>query len=92
MDILSIDRRICRWLLNRQRVVDVLRNLEVSDFSEAKIDKNDPEPPILMVFGKYINEKNVYIKIKCRETDDMGQVICVSFHYAQWDMCYPFKY
>ena len=72
-------------------VVRELSSLRVSDFSEARLDADDPNPPILMIFGKKINNREIYIKIKNRESEDLHQVICVSFHYSQWEMMYPYK-
>lgn len=72
-------------------VVEQLIQLEVSDFSEVKLDEDDPNPPLLYVFGKEINGKEVYIKIKYRDFDDASLVICVSFHYSKWSMEYPYK-
>ena len=71
-------------------VINHLKMLEVSNFSEAKIDENDPNPPLLYVFGIEINGREVYVKIKYREIDDVNQVICVSFHYSKWSMVYPY--
>lgn len=71
-------------------VVNVLKSLEVEDFSEIKIDEDDPDPPLLYVFGKFINKREIYIKIKYRNSADLNQVICVSFHYAKWKMSYMF--
>ena len=72
-------------------VANELKSLEVSNYSESKLDRDDPNPPILLVFGKVINNREIYIKIKCRDINDIGQVICVSFHYAKWKMKYPYK-
>lgn len=72
-------------------VVEVIKKLEIDDFSEIKMDEDDPNPPLLYVFGKIINGKEIYIKIKCRNDDDNKQVICVSFHYSIWKMNYMFR-
>ena len=72
-------------------VVDTIRKLNVEDFSEIKMDEDDPNPPLLYVFGTTINGKTNYIKIKCRINEETQMVICVSFHYAAWEMKYPFK-
>ena len=74
-----------------RKVEEILSSLRVSDFSEARLDADDPNPPILMIFGKKINNREIYIKIKNRESEDLHQVICVSFHYSQWEMMYPYK-
>ena len=47
-------------------VVDRLKELTVSDYSETLIDKDDDKPPLLFVFGKDINNRQVYIKLKIK--------------------------
>lgn len=72
-------------------VMEHLISLNVSDFSEVKLDEDDSNPPLLYVFGREVNGREIYIKVKYREFDDANQVICVSFHYSKWRMDYPFK-
>lgn len=69
-------------------VVSRLKELKVEEYSETKIDTNDVNPPILFVFGKDINGKLIYVKLKIR--DLKKQVVCVSFHYAKDKMEFPF--
>lgn len=69
-------------------VVDRLKELKVEEYSETKIDTNDINPPILLVFGKDINDKLIYVKLKIR--NQQKQVICVSFHYAKDKMEFPY--
>ena len=40
--------------------------MAVEEYSETKIDKDDLDPPLLFVFGKSINRKLVYIKLKIK--------------------------
>ena len=47
-------------------VVDRLKELTVEEYSETKIDKDDLDPPLLFVFGKNINRKLIYIKLKIK--------------------------
>ena len=70
-----------------QHVVDRLKELKVEEYSETKIDKNDVNPPMLFVFGKDVNGKLIYVKLKVREQQ---QVVCVSFHYAKGKMVFPY--
>lgn len=71
-------------------VVERLKELIVAEYSETLIDKDDDKPPLLFVFGKDINNKLVYIKLKIKgETDK--KVLCLSFHYAKYDMKFPYK-
>ena len=71
-------------------VVERLKELTVAEYSETLIDKDDDKPPLLFVFGKDINAKLVYNKLKIKgETDK--KVLCLSFHYAKYDMKFPYK-
>lgn len=69
-------------------IVDRLKELKLEEYSETKIDKDDVNPPILFVFGKDINGKLIYVKLKIR--DQQKQVVCVSFHYAKDKMEFPY--
>ena len=70
-------------------VVERLKELTVSEYSETKIDKDDLKPPLLFVFGKDINGKLVYVKLKIKG-DQKRRVLCVSFHYARNPMTFPY--
>ena len=71
-------------------VVERLKELTVAEYSETLIDKDDDKPPLLFILGKDINAKLVYIKLKIKgETDK--KVLCLSFHYAKYDMKFPYK-
>lgn len=70
-------------------VIDRLKELTVEEYSETKIDKDDLNPPLLFVFGKNINEKLVYIKLKIKKSQKR-HVLCVSFHYAKNKMKFPY--
>ena len=69
-------------------VVDTLRLLKIDNYSETLIDKDNDDPPLLMVFGKDICGELIYIKLKIRGE---RKVICVSFHYAERDMNFPYR-
>ena len=66
-----------------------LRELTIREYSETLIDKDDPNPPLLFVFGKDINGKQVYIKLKIKG-EQKRYVLCVSFHYAKEKMSFPY--
>ena len=70
-------------------VAERLKELTVAEYSETKIDKNDLNPPLLFVFGKEINRKLVYIKLKIKG-DHRRRILCVSFHYARDPMNFPY--
>lgn len=70
-------------------VVERLKELTIEEYSETLIDKDDINPPLLFVFGKDINEKLVYVKLKIRG-NAFRQILCVSFHYAERNMDFPY--
>ncbi|WP_155840026.1 hypothetical protein [Butyrivibrio sp. MC2021] len=70
-------------------VVERLKELSVSEYSETKIDIDDLNPPLLFVFGKDINGKLIYVKSKIKG-EQKRRVICVSFHYARDSMKFPY--
>lgn len=69
-------------------VPEIINSLEISNFSECITDDITGED--LFVFGKYIDNTEVYIKIRI-EYYLLKKVICISFHAAEYDMIYPFK-
>ena len=74
---------------NIEDVIDRLKELTVEEYSETKIDKDDLDPPLLFVFGKNIDRKLIYIKLKIKG-DQKRYVLCVSFHYAKDKMKFPY--
>lgn len=70
-------------------VIARLKELKLEEYSETKIDKDDVNPPLLFVFGKDINSKLVYVKLKIKE-DQRKRILCVSFHYAKESMIFPY--
>ena len=70
-------------------VAERLQELTIQEYSETLVDKDNVNPPLLFVFGKDINEKQVYIKLKIKGAA-IKQVLCVSCHYAEEPMCFPY--
>lgn len=70
-------------------VVERLKELTVEEYSETKIDTDDLNPPLLFVFGKNINNRLVYVKLKIKG-DQQRHILCVSFHYAKDKMTFPY--
>ena len=74
---------------NIEDVVNRLKELTVEEYSETKIDTDDVNPPLLFVFGKDINGKIIYIKLKIKG-NQQKYVLCVSFHYAKDKITFPY--
>ena len=74
---------------NAEDVVKRISELTISEYSETLIDKDNVDPPLLFVFGKNIEGKLVYIKMKIKG-EEKRQILCVSFHYAKERMEFPY--
>lgn len=74
---------------NAEDIVERLKELKYQEYHETLFDKNDANPPLLFVFGKKINGRLVYIKIKIKK-GGKHKVLCLSFHYAEYLMEYPY--
>lgn len=70
-------------------VADRLKELTFREYSETLFDKDDDKPPLLFVFGKNINSRLVYIKVKIKGKE-RKRILCLSFHYAKHDMEFPY--
>ena len=76
---------------NSEDVVNRLKELTVVEYSETKIDKDDLNSPLLFVFGKDINRRLVYMKLKIKKKENLRKhILCVSFHYAKEKMKFPY--
>ena len=71
-------------------VVKILSELDIQNYSETVFDSDNDNPPLLFVFGKEISKKEIYIKVKVRVNPER-KIVCVSFHWAQHTMLYPYK-
>lgn len=70
-------------------IVERLKELSINEYSETLFDKDDENPPLLFVFGKNINAKQVYIKLKIKG-ENRNLILCLSFHYAERNMEFPY--
>lgn len=75
--------------LTSQKVRQLLLELEVEDFSEGPLEDEIIHFTELWVFGKTIKERAVYIKIALGQFNE--QTICISFHFAEYPMTFPFR-
>jgi len=86
--------------LNAQTLIDlnytiedvrnILLSLTVQDYSVTMFDNRDLTGPGFRVFGRSIDKKELYIKVKIRKRANT-EVFCISFHYSQYPIAYPFR-
>lgn len=74
------------------RVEDVkkeLNELSVLHYSEGPVKETLYNGADMWIFGKIIQSKEVYIKISMGQPSD--KAICISFHFSDYSMTYPYK-
>lgn len=73
-----------------QDIKETLLDLSVEDYCEGPLRDRD-QPGELWVFGKVIENKTVYIKIKLASLGLLRIVRILSFHFAEHTLEYPLK-
>ena len=71
-------------------IKETLLGLSVEDYCEGPCRDRD-QPGELWVFGKSIENKVVYIKLKLASLGPLRIVRVVSFHFAEHTLEYPFE-
>lgn len=66
-------------------IVNELLSLELHDYIETFIDDKGSLFPPFYTFGKDINKREVYIKVKIRDRVK-NKVFCVSFQFARYPL------
>lgn len=67
----------------------VLKELKTENYSEGPLQEKLYGGADMWVFGREIKSKEVYIKITMGYKG--AEVICISFHIAEYTMKYPYK-
>ena len=73
-----------------QDISETLLDLSVEDYCEGPCRDRD-QPGDLWVFGKVMENKAVYIKIKLASFGPLRIVRIISFHFADYTLNHPFK-
>ena len=68
---------------NNEDVRNELLKIGVEDYAETLIDVIDATLPPFYVFYRDIQSREVYIKVKIRDSIT-GKVFCISFHFARY--------
>jgi hypothetical protein len=71
-------------------VRDAILGLSVADYCGGPLhDRNMPGD--LWVFGKVMEGREVYIKLKLAKIGPVKRVRVVSFHFPKEPLCYPYR-
>lgn len=71
---------------DKSDVIKELLQLNIKDYVETCDDLRNKKSNRFYVFGKVIQKREVYIKVKI-ESYDNKKILCMSFHFAE----YPLK-
>jgi len=75
--------------LKRHHIKEILKQLNPEDYSAGPLPDKLYQISDMWVFGKKIKTREVYIKIQVGKPN--SETICISFHFAECPMNYPFK-
>lgn len=94
-DIIFFDEReknaqsLAALNITKNERMAAVKTIKVTDYSEGPIKNILNNLGDLWVFGKNINDQEVYIKISYGLPN--RSAICISFHLAEHPMNYPYK-
>ena len=75
--------------LKRTHIKEILGQLKPEDYSQGPLPDTLYHQSPMWVFGKIVREKEIYIKIQMGPPN--SETVCISFHFAERKMNYPFK-
>jgi len=76
--------------LTKKNLKEELMTLSVENYCEGPEPDRDRLGDI-WVFGKQVGTEEVYIKLKIAQVGKEKIAKCISFHTANFPMCYPFR-
>lgn len=68
---------------------EIIKELNMLDYSEGPMEDDLYRISPMWIFGKTVKNKEIYIKISLGIEN--SNVICISFHEAEYAISYPFK-
>ena len=71
-------------------IYETMLGLSVEDYCAGPCKDKD-QPGDVWIFGKIIENKNIYIKMKLASFGPLRVVRIISFHFAKDPLDYPFR-
>ena len=81
---------LARLGLTKKNLREELMTLSVENYCEGPKPDRDM-PGKIWVFGKQIGCEEIYIKLKIAQVGKEKIAKCISFHAADFPLCYPFR-
>ena len=76
--------------LTKNNIEEILLSLSVTDYCKGPEADRDRIGE-LWFFGKVIQDKEIYIKLKIADVGGIKIAKCISFHIAEYPMSFPYK-
>lgn len=76
--------------LTTRNVEEILLSLSVADYCKGPEEDRD-RPGEVWFFGKEIEGYEVYIKLKVANVSGRAIAKCISFHFAEYPLSFPYK-
>ena len=76
--------------IDNKDIKKYLENLRIENYVETCDDKSNLKSNAYYIFGVPTNSKEIYIKVKI-QSYDKKIIICMSFHFAEYKLEYPYK-
>lgn len=76
--------------LTKKNLKEEILTLSVEDYCEGPEPDRD-RPGTIWIFGKQIGSEEIYIKLKIAQVGKEKIAKCISFHAADFPLCYPFR-
>ncbi len=76
--------------LTKKNLREEIMTLSVENYCEGPEPDRD-RPGDIWVFGKQVGTEEIYIKLKIAQVGKEKIAKCLSFHAANFPLCYPFR-
>ena len=76
--------------LTKKNLIEEIMTLSVKNYCQGPEPDRD-RPGDIWVFGKHIGGGEIYIKLKIAQVGKEMVAKCLSFHEANFPLCYPYR-
>ncbi len=81
---------LSKFGLTRGNLKEEIMTLSVEDYCQGPEPDRD-KPGYIWVFGKQVGAEEIYIKLKIAQVGKEKIAKCISFHPADFPLCYPYQ-
>ncbi len=81
---------LARIGLTKKNLIEEIMTVSVENYCQGP-DPDKDRPGHIWVFGKQIGSEEIYIKLKIAQVGKEKIAKCISFHTADFPLCYPYR-